>query len=89
MELLVNQISDETGLINQNNYIAKIEIASALKKIHVLGPITFEACSFPQEIQNFIRVLRAITFGGCSSSQKIQNFVGILRPKTFRGCSTS
>ena len=58
--------------MSHDNHTAEVEIASALKKISVLGPTTFESCSFLQEIQNFIKVLKPITFGGCSFLHKIQ-----------------
>ena len=85
---MADQVSGKARLISHNNHIAEVEIILALKKIQVLGPITFGDCSFFQEIQNFIRVLRPITFEGCSFPQKIQNFVEVLGPKTFRGYST-
>ena len=85
LRLLTNQISGKADLISYNNYIAKVEITLVIKKIQVLGPITFKNCSFFQEDQNFIRVLGLINFGGCSYPQKIQNSIKVLRPKTFKG----
>ena len=74
--------------MSHNNHTAEMEIALAIKKIQVLGPITFGGCSFPQEIENCIKVLRPIIFGSCSSPQEIQNFIRVLRPKILKGYST-
>ena len=87
--LLADQVSGKTGLKNYNNHTEKVKIALPLKKIQVLGPITFGVYISLQEIQNSIEILRPITFEGCSSSQEIQNFIGILELKTFRSYSTS
>ena len=60
--------------MSHDNHISKVEIVSAIKKIQVLGPITFGSCSFPQEIQNFIRVLEPISFEICNFPKFHWNF---------------
>ena len=45
MELMANQVSDKAGLIIHDNHTAKVEIAMALKKVYILGAITFENCN--------------------------------------------
>ncbi len=60
--------------MSHDNCIIEIEIVLAIKKIEVLGLITFRNYSTPQEIQNFIKVLRPKTFKTCSTPQKIQKF---------------
>ena len=52
--------------MNNNNHTAETEIASAIKKIQVLGPITLRDCSTIPEIQISIEVLGYQTFRDCS-----------------------
>lgn len=67
MKLSANEVFDKAGFINYDNHIVKVEIALTIKKIQVLGLITFGSCSTPQEIQKFIEVLELNTFRGCST----------------------
>ena len=60
--------------MNNNKHTAEAEIVSAIKKIQVLGPITFRDCSTSQEIQKSISILGPKTFRGYSTYSNESKF---------------
>ncbi len=61
--------------MRHDNYTAKAEIALAIKKIQVLGLITFRGCSTPHELPKSIDVLgpKTYTWGGYERSHKCRD----------------